>query len=384
MNLFKRKNRYMKPAWWTEANKLWWFTDEEIEHYGIDRDPDCRRNYLSLQAFHKRMRYDVNDRDQWVILDNKWFFAKFCDGLGLPHPRVHGVLASPQGFLVNGGPLRSGADLVNWCRHTNATRFVLKPLSGGGSTGIFIVEHVEWENEQPTFHVAGGKAFSVQDLNDQLVTGVPWHQGASGVLLQELAEPHPWFSKHDLGPFNIVRLVTFIPNDGEPIAQVAILFSGRIGHAVNNWNDGALSISVDPSTGTLGTGRTLPKFGRDPLRAHPDTGTVFEGLVLPDWQDALQLALQASRMTIGMRLICWEVLLTNTGPQLLEGNWGFGLTMLQAHGEGFLKNGVAEMWKQAGADLPDGTREWAKRTAPSLSHSLPARALRKARRILGK
>ena len=356
------------PAWRKDAVERWWLTEEEIEHYGIDREPERRRDYLSLKAFHKRIRYDVNDKDQWVILDNKWFFAKFCEGLGLPHPRVHGVLASPQGLLTDGGALRSVADLVAWCRRTGTTRFVLKPLAGGASVGIFMVEHVEWENEQPMFHIAGRERISAQDLTDQLVTGVSWRRGASGVLLQDLVEPHPWFAEHDLGPFNTVRIVTFLPDDGDPVAQAAILFSGRVDHAVNNWTDGAISIHIALATGVLGTGRTLPKFGRDTLRAHPDTGVVFEGLELPDWDDAVQLALQASRVTLGVRLACWEVLLTDTGPQLLEANWGFGLTILQAHGEGFLKNGVAEMWRQAGADLPDGSREWVDRTAPPQDH----------------
>jgi hypothetical protein len=342
--------------------------------------PDRRRDYLSLRAFHKRMRYDVAEKDQWVILDNKWFFANFCNALDLPHPRVHGVLKRPQGILVNGGALRSVADLTAWCRRTDTTRFVLKPVAGGASKGIFLVEHVEWHSDQPTFHVVGRGALSEQDLSDQLVTQVSWHRGASGVLLQDMAKPHSWFAEHDLGPLNIVRIVTFVPDDGEPIAQAAILFSGRAGHAVNSWPAGAISINVDLGTGALGTGRTLPKYGRDSLHAHPDTGTNFEGLTLPDWQRTRQLALQASRLTLGMRLVCWEVLLTDTGPQLLEGNWGFGLTMLQVHGEGFLKNGVAEMWKQAGADLPDGSKEWVKRTAPS--GSVTTRVLRKARRLL--
>ena len=84
-----------------------------------------------------------------------------------------------------------------------------------------------------------------------------------------------------------------------------------------------------------------------------------------------------------MRLVCWEVLLTEDGPLLLEGNWGFGLTILQVHGEGFLKNGVAEKWKEAGADLPDGSLDWVRRnsTAPS-PLSLTSRAARKLRRVL--
>ena len=363
-----------------EATDLWWLSEEEIEHYCIDRQPERRRDYLSLRAFHKRMRYDINDKHQWVILENKWFFAHFCEGAGLPHPRVYGVLANPQGMLADGGILRSVSDLVAWCRRTGATRFVLKPVAGGASIGIFVVEHVEWDEEQPTFFVVGRGPLSVQDLADQLVTHVTRHESTEGVLLQELAEPHRWFSKHNLGPFNIVRILTFVPDSGDPVVQASILYSGRVGQTVNEWRNGALSINVDITTGTLGTGRTLPKFGRVPFSAHPDTATVFEGLVLPDWQDAINLALRASRITLGMRLVCWEILLTDKGPQLLEGNFGFGLTSLQVHSEGFLKNGVAEMWKQAGADLPDGTKEWVKRA--NLRKPLLTRIRRKARRIV--
>ena len=98
-----------------------------------------------------------------------------------------------------------------------------------------------------------------------------------------------------------MRIVTFFPDNGGLIAQAAILFPGRAGRTVNSWPDGVISTHIDLSTGVLGTGRPLPKHGRDPPRAHPDTGTAFEGVVLPDWRRARKLALRASRLTLGMR-----------------------------------------------------------------------------------
>ena len=373
--------------WREAAAKRWWLTDAEIEHYGIDIDPERISNYLSLKAFHTRIRYDVAEKDQWVILDNKWFFANFCKGCGIPHPTTFGVLKFPQGVLANGSALRSVVELTAWCRSTKAKEFVLKPVAGGASTGIFVIERLEWNGDQVRFHIIGRGVLSEQELADQLVTDVPWRSGACGVLLQERAIMPYWFSEHNLGIFNILRILTFVPDESSPIVQAAILVSGRLGHAVNTWVGGAISIHIDLATGVLGAGRTLPNYGREPFNSHPDTGTVFTGLQLPDWREALQLAIRAAQLTIGMRLVCWEVLLTDSGPQLLEGNWGFGLTNLQVHSEGFLKNGVCTAWKQAGADLPDGSAEWVDRTShvPSGStHSLRAKIWRKTRHLLGR
>ena len=165
-----------------------------------------------------------------------------------------------------------------------------------------------------------------------------------------------------------------MPNSGVPEVQSAVLFVGRHGQMVNSWTKGAVSIPIDVEGGQLGAGRTLPSFGVEPLSRHPDTGGAFLGQELPRWNEARDLAIDASLATPNLRLICWEILLTVEGPRLLEGNLGFGLTMLQVHTAGFMKDGTAERWRQGGATLPDGSPYWGR-------PRLPGRAYRKVKRF---
>lgn len=112
----------------------------------------------------------------------------------------------------------------------------------------FAVKNVGWQGEHAPFHIEGRGALSENELQEQLVAGVPWHEGASGVLLQSFAHSHPWFADYQLGVLNVVRILSFVPDEGPPILQAAIPFSGRVVQPVNDWSNGAVSIHVDLAT----------------------------------------------------------------------------------------------------------------------------------------
>jgi hypothetical protein len=182
-----------------------------------------------------------------------------------------------------------------------------------------------------------------------------------------------------LGPHDVVRVVTTTLPGSPPELQHAVVYSAT--PAGRSWQDGALSVAVDLSSGRLGSGRTLPRHGRDPVTHHPGSGRRLEGTVLPDWPQLTELVAQAAALVPEVPVVCWEVLLGEGGPRLIEGNLAFGLTILQVHTEGFRRDGTAERWAAAGADLPDGSRAWARRHgAALLARRAATRVGRRARR----
>lgn len=337
----------------------WWLTPEELDHYGIRGQPERYADYLAFAAWDKVVRRALSDTQSAALLDNKWLFVNYFEGLGFPVPKTYGLLHPVQGILQDRMRLRSVDDLVSWCRRTGIADFVLKPVAGYDSKGVVVIVDTGWQGGEPLFETSDGRFLTVAELESQLTITF---RNVTGCILQERCVPHPWFQEASLGPSNTVRMVTFVPNSGEPELQAAVLYAGREGQMVNTWQGGAISIAIDSSTGQLGRGRMLPRYSTEWLTQHPDTGGEFYGHVLPNWEEAHGLCLEAARMTPNLRLICWEILLTDRGPRLLEGNLGFGLTMFQVHTEGFLRNGMAEQWRQAGADLPDGSRKWDRRT----------------------
>lgn len=83
----------------------------------------------------------------------------------------------------------------------------------------------------------------------------------------------------------------------------------------------ALAARVEAASGQLG--RPLYKrasYLLDDREGHPRTGTRMIGFELPCWDEAKALALQALATLPSIACVGWDVVLTENGPRLLEGN----------------------------------------------------------------
>ncbi len=342
------------------ARSDWWLTPEELIHYGIDRVDMCQ-DFLSFKAWDRVVRRVLTEESWSYVLDNKWWFDLCYTNQGFNLPQTYGLLHPVAGHFRSGLLFREPEHLVDWLREVDVNNFVLKPVAGGASMGVLVVREVKLSTDDVSFLMQDGQRLSLSGLWSGLKIGF---RGVQGYLLQERLNLHLNLKASGLDfPYSL-RVVTTVDPDGEPHILISVMYVGRSGDMVNKWEEGALSIYVDRRTGTLGQGRTLPRFGTGWYSAHPDNGASFEGLRLPDWDAAIQICLDAARRTPGCRMVCWEVLFTDSGPRLIEGNLGFGLTMLQVHTPGFLKDGdFRDCLEGVGADLPDGTRGWVRRNS---------------------
>ena len=361
----KAQSRTERDAW---VN--WWLSPEELDHYGIRDSPERWGDYLAFDAWSRVVRKPLSDENTAPLTQNKWVFEHYFQSQAFALPRMHGLVHPLHGMMSDGTPVRGIEDLLAWLRNSGVKEFVVKPIAGWNSEGLVICSGIDWSGPSPVFQSPEGD-LSHDTFAERVLLSF---RGTVGCVVQERCQPHPRLGEIGLDLPSTVRIVIFMPDSGVPEVQATALFVGRRGQMVNSWTKGAVSIAIDPESGQLGYGRTLPNFGVEPLSRHPDTGASFLGQKLPGWTEALDLAINASRATPNLRLICWEILLTNAGPRLLEANLGFGLTILQVHTAGFLKDGTAERWRQAGASLPDGTPYWGR-------PRLPGRVYRKAKRV---
>ena len=86
---------------------------------------------------------------------------------------------------------------------------------------------------------------------------------------------------------------------------------------------------MDLASGTLGVARQKSR-PFVPVKVHPDSGHPIEGLTLPFWKAALDLAVNAHREFQEMPSVGWDVAITEDGPVLVEGNpvWGVDLAQI--------------------------------------------------------
>ena len=100
---------------------------------------------------------------------------------------------------------------------------------------------------------------------------------------------------------------------------------------------GAIACPVDLETGRLGMGcipKSHERLEEDRFFAsHPDTGCMLEGKIIPDWERLKREITALTNRFPYLNYIAWDILLTEEGFCVIEGNASSGCMMFQVeHG----------------------------------------------------
>ena len=138
------------------------------------------------------------------------------------------------------------------------------------------------------------------------------------LLLEEVVQQHPIMASLNPCMVNTVRMQTILDKAGKPFLLTALLRTGVTEAPVDNTFSGGINAHVDPESGIV----TSTAIGNEYVRhiRHPYSGTVIPGFQVPLWEKAKTMVLQAALVRLGMRMIGWDVAITNDYPLLIEGN----------------------------------------------------------------
>lgn len=244
-----------------------------------------------------------------AVLNDKLLFEKVVS----PHAPVPETLA-----LVERGevfsPLPGGAigSLEALLEHVQTQAVALKPALGAKGKGVF---KLSWDGGLQL----DGRAVQASELEGRLARldyylVVPWIAQA----------PYAAAVFPDSG--NTLRLITMRdPVDGHRpfIAAAVQKFGTRVSAPTDNWSRGALFAPVDVATGVLGAGlEDLAKSRGQPCwhERHPDTDAPIRGLQVPHW-DELKAGLMRLLGALPIFTYAgWDVLVTEDGFHIIEGN----------------------------------------------------------------
>jgi hypothetical protein len=294
------------------------------------------------------------NRSSWMqIHENKWLFNLYYSNFGIPITNVYGFYYNKGGYCKDGSPLCSASDLKNYILRNKPKTIVVKPVGGWQGKGILIIKQIDYlGDEKIQFSTVGGKGFDLDFLVIHMEK-YQFHKKNPGVLLEEKLEQHSFFE--ELNPFtmNHMRVVTLLDYKDKPKLYLAGLRLGRKGRETANWEQGGLSISIDPDTGELGNGLQKPKYGNQWVERHPDSGVLFKGMSIPMWHDIKLLCEQIARLTPDLRMVGWDVVLTPNGPVVIEGNPIFTIEGVQIHSTERIRHNIKKDLHQFGISLPD-------------------------------
>ena len=275
----------------------------------------------------------LNREHEVVSLGKKSKFFKFCLKKEVPVvPVLMEILA--DGTIID---YREGLHFPGELPKENLFCKPNRDNEGEGAEVWF------WKGEQ-NFQNPEGKNLCSQELLETLINLARQHKSGS-YIVQPLALPH-----HDLAVFRknatpTLRLITYVNLDGKILVDSGMFkFSVDPLNVVDNANAGGMIAPIDLDTGMLGAAVDdgLNVLGTR-WEKHEDNNALIKGRILPFWKETLDVVKKGHALFPYRLLIGWDVLITEQGPVILEGNSQPGLCFIQrAHLQPMGKMGVGK------------------------------------------
>lgn len=306
-----------RPSWWRRG-----FLSRSVTLYQLDKnDPSLYINDVQRYTRTKRMVHPSLQE----VLDNKFTFFLLINQLGL-----NSDVVPMLGLYVRGGvhvfPNDDQVSLQHFLqtRLTVNEKVFVKPLHGAEGRWVRSIGRTS------TGYRMNGEDVTVAEIRGWI------ERRRRPMIFERGIEQHEAQAAFNPDATNTLRVLTMpdVANAKRPFIAAAVQRIGTelSGH-VDNWTQGGLSAKVDIEEGTLSRAGQLPD-GRTPkwFSRHPDTGAQIEGAEVPFWQETRKLVLEAANRLSFMEYIGWDIIISPTGPVILEGNINSGMNVIQVHG----------------------------------------------------
>lgn len=306
-----------RPAWWRKG-----FLSRSVTLYDLENnDPSLYINDVQRYTRTKRMVHPTLQE----ILDNKFAFFLLINQLGLSSDVVPLL-----GLYVRGSVHIFPNDDQVSLQHFLQTRLnvdekvFVKPLRGAEGRLVRAIRRTD------DGYRMNGADVKVSEIRS-------WIEGCKRPMLFERGiDQHADQAALNPSATNTLRVLTMpdVANGKRPFIAAAVQRIGTelSGH-VDNWTQGGLSAKVDVDTGVLSRAGQLPE-GQTPkwFSRHPDTQAQIEGATVPFWEETRRLVEEAANRLSFMEYIGWDVIVSPSGPVILEGNVNSGMNVIQVHG----------------------------------------------------
>lgn len=293
----------------------------ELEKYSLN-------NYLS--DFGRNKTSKINGRYS-IILDDKVLFEKLLKDYNVC-PVTYGEIKNGKLYIE-----KQEADINTLLKLMyEKKKIILKPLIGGGGKGIVKLEMKEgniYFNES---------IISTEELSLKI-------KNIERYIISEYLENGEYLKGVFNETCNTIRIITMIdPKTNLPFIAIAIqkIGSSSTFPVDNVWNGGYTS-KIDLETGKLGRVAYHTNKNRTIVWdvKHKDSDKEIKGLVIENWDEVKKLILILAKELNFINYIGWDVLVSENGIKVIEGNNYSDVNFLQIH-EPLLKNEkVTEFYK---------------------------------------
>ena len=257
-----------------------------------NKSENDRKDILTYRRF-LRIMDRLNLGEDIHILENKAHFNKFYSDF------VH------REWLLSSES--SSSQIAEFIRRHG--KVIVKPFDAKEGHGIYKLEVSEIHDLEATV--------------DKLVN--------SKMMIEEILVQHPdmVFGNSSV---NTIRVNTVLDRNGKGHILNCVLRAGVGDSVVDNYGSGGVIYPIDVKYGIVnGTGKS--QVGDDHM-AHPQTTMIMLGRKIPNWDVLKSGVIEAAERLPGLRLVGWDVVITDSGIALIEGNHNPDYELYEFIGEG--------------------------------------------------
>lgn len=273
-----------------------------------------RAGVMGINARNARYNLMFNPRHLMPLVDDKLTTKQLALKAGLAVPQCYGVIEEEHEIADVHRLLAEHID------------FVVKPAQGSGGDGILVFNG----RSKHSYRKVSGDLVSPEDLEhhiSNILSGVYSLGGqADKAIIEYRVQFDPVFEAISYQGVPDVRIIVFL---GVPVMAMVRLPT-RQSDGKANLHQGAIGAGID-----MASGRTLRAvWHNEVIEEHPDTGNPVTGVVIPGWDQLLDIAARSYELTgLGYQGVDM-VLDRELGPLILELNARPGLNIQIANQTG--------------------------------------------------
>ncbi len=138
-------------------------------------------------------------------------------------------------------------------------------------------------------------------------------------LVEEFVNQHPEINSLSPSAVNTIRIFTQLNSEDE-VKILGCRLRISVDSPVDNMAAGNLAAPIDERTGIVSGPAVYSDIEKSDCEIHPITNINIANFQVPFWSETIQLVTKAAKLHPQNRSIGWDVVITEKGPGLIEGN----------------------------------------------------------------
>lgn len=317
--------------------------------YAAPRGSDIYKNVLS-RSIQEALSRSLNPRHAVSIAWDKMLFTILAKSYQIPSPKLYAVYR-PNGDFADfiERKLASVENVKSFLCEASYPIFV-KPVKGNLGTGAMCISGYCKKTE--TITKSDGSKFAFNEFLEKTINHkAKRYVRDAGYLFQEAI-----IQRDELTEFTGTtipsgfRFVVLNMDEGPVIHRVIwkIVANGNINDNFNIGKTGNLIVDVCPENGSLSDAVTACWPFAEYKSEHDVTNRKYKQFKIPDWENVKSSVERTSRFFTDIKILHWDIILTNDGPVILELNDIGGTDILQMHEKGLIDETLRAFLKEKG------------------------------------